>query len=148
MSRTGASRSRSLTDAGRGADGSILQTPTIATIPSAVTNQSVVLQLPNPPIKVPIGEPRAVAPVRPAVTVASARPRFSGAASAEATPNAVGENSAAPNPARARLTRTQCKSVASALIALPTTKMPSAETSRSLRGKPPATAAITGAATA
>src|SRR3954454_9171293 len=147
-SRTGASRSRNLTDAGPGTDGSMVQTPIIATTPSNVTNQRVVLQLPNPPINVPIGEPRAVAPVNPAVTAANARPRFSGGARADATPNAVGENSAAPNPERARLNRTQCKSVASAVNMLPATKMPSAETSRSLRGRPPATAAITGAATA
>src|ERR1700710_1630785 len=147
-SRTGASRSRNLTDAGRGTDGSIVQTPAIATIPRRVTNQRVVLQLPNPPINVPIGEPSAVAPVNPAVTAANARPRFSGGASAEATPNAVGENSAAPKPDSARLNKTHCKSVATALSMLPATKIPSAETSRSLRGQLPAKAAMTGAATA
>ena len=95
-----------------------------------------------------IGEPSAVAPVKPAVTAANARPRFSSGASADATPNAVGENRAAPNPDSARLNKTQCKSTATALSILPATKMPSAETSKSLRGQPPARAAMTGAATA
>jgi hypothetical protein len=64
------------------------------------------------------------------------------------TPRAVGENIAAPRPASARLSSTVFRSLASAVMALPTTKMPSADTSSDLRGHPAASAAITGAITA
>ena len=72
-------------------------------------------------------------------------PLFSGVVIDDATPSAVGANIAAPRPARARLRSTVFRSEANALMALPTTKMASALTSRGLRGHPPPTAAITGA---
>lgn len=44
----------------------------------------------------------------------------------DATPSAVGENIAAPRPVNARLRRTVFRSWATALIALPATKIPRA----------------------
>ena len=44
----------------------------------------------SPPITAPMGDPSAVAPVSPAITTESAKPRFSGETRVAAAPVAVG----------------------------------------------------------
>ncbi len=64
--------------------------PAAASTPSAETNSMVARQSPvRLPIAVPMGAPSAVAALRPVMTVAMARPRRSGGASAVAAATAA-----------------------------------------------------------
>ena len=78
-------------------------TPSPEAPASAETNTIVQRQSPRPPMTVPIGVPRAVDAVKPVITTARAKPRFSGETIVAAAPVAVGANIAAPRPARTRV---------------------------------------------
>jgi hypothetical protein len=93
----------------------------------------------------PIGVPSAVDAVKPVMTIARAKPRFSGVTMAAAAPVAVGANIAAPRPAKDRVARASSKFGARAVARFATTKMARLDRSKILRGTRAATAAIAGA---
>jgi Bacterial transcriptional regulator len=94
------------------------QMPIPAITPIEDTNQSVPLHPAKLLISAPVGEPNAVAPARPAVTVDSARPLRSGGTREAAAASAVGANIAAPRPAITRLASTAFRSGAIALLSM------------------------------
>src|SRR6201999_793395 len=94
---------------------------------------------------VPRGDPKAVEIVKPDITTESAKPTRSGGTMTVAEPTAVGENMAAPRPARALVAKAIPKVGATAVPRFAITKTPRPASSRCLRGTFAAKAAIAGA---
>lgn len=122
--------------------------PRPAASPTAATKYIVQRQSPSPPSTVPIGEPSAVAAVRPATITAIAWPRRFGSTMLAPVPVAVGEYMAAPSPANTREASASAKVGASAVARFASTKMPRPASISRLRGTLPAMAAMVGASSA
>lgn len=100
------------------------------------------------PSAVPSGEPTAVARVKPAPTMASARPRFSGRARAAAAAVAVGTRAADPRPDKVRPARKRVSVSPAVAIAVPSAKTARPAVISNDRGTRPSVIDTSGAVTA